>query len=95
MIRIVARNYPAPEHQEAILALARELVDKSRLEAGCRSYGLYQDVDHPELLTMLEEWESREALDRHMQSEHFTRIVPQLGRLMTRESELNVYRQLL
>jgi quinol monooxygenase YgiN len=28
-------------------------------------------------------------------SEHFTRIVPQLGKLMTRDADMNVYQQII
>jgi quinol monooxygenase YgiN len=30
-----------------------------------------------------------------MNSAHFTRIVPQLGKLMTRDADINVYQQII
>jgi quinol monooxygenase YgiN len=44
---------------------------------------------------MIEEWESREALETHLNSVHFTRIVPQMGKLMTRDADMNVYQQII
>ena len=44
---------------------------------------------------MIEEWESREALETHLNSAHFTRIVPQMGKLMTRDADMNVYQQII
>jgi len=95
MLKVIARNYPDLSHLEEIMSLYRELVTLSREQPGCVSYGLYQDADHPELLTMIEEWESREALENHLHSEGFLRIVPKLGSLMTRESEMNICQQVI
>jgi len=57
---------------------------------GCIAYSLYKDINNPSILTMIEEWESTEALDVHKQTEHFTRIVPMVGKLR-KSSELNIY----
>jgi len=37
---------------------------------GCINYDLYQDNDDPSLFYFLENWESRELLDRHSGSDH-------------------------
>jgi quinol monooxygenase YgiN len=95
MLKVVAKNYADPKHLDEILKLSRELVELTRGEPGCVSYGVYQDTEHPELLTMIEEWESREALETHLNSVHFTRIVPQMGKLMTRDADMNVYQQII
>ena len=70
MLKVVAKNYADPKHLDEILKLSRELVELTRGEPGCVSYGVYQDTEHPELLTMIEEWESREALETHLNSAH-------------------------
>lgn len=95
MLKVIARNYPDLSHLEEIMSLYRELVAASRKQPGCISYGLYADEDHPELLTMIEEWESHEMLENHLNSEDFQRIVPKLGSLMTRESEMNICQQVI
>ena len=95
MLKVVAKNYADLNHLEEIVSLCRELVEITRGEEGCISYGVYQDAEHPELLTMIEEWKSREDLDNHLHAEHFTRIVPQLGKLMMRPADMNVYEQII
>lgn len=95
MLKVVAKNFADPKHLDEILKLSRELVELTRGEPGCVSYGVYQDTEHPELLTMIEEWESREALETHLNSAHFMRIVPQMGKLMTRDADMNVYQQII
>ena len=52
MLKVVAKNYADLNHLDEILSLCRELVDITRGEEGCVNYGVYQDVEHPELLTM-------------------------------------------
>lgn len=95
MLKVVAKNYADLNHLDEILSLCRELVEITRREKGCIRYGVYRDAEHPELLTMIEEWKSREDLDTHLHAEHFTRIVPQLGKLMTRATDMNVYEQII
>lgn len=95
MLKVVAKNYADPQKIGDILALARDLVAETRSQPGCISYGLYQDTQHPELLTMIEEWESPEALNAHLHSDIFTRIAPRMGAMMTRAADMNVYQQVL
>lgn len=90
MIKVVAKGvYMEGKANEAI-AMYDELVKETRKEVGCISYNLFQDKDNKDILTMIEEWESVEALESHKNSEHFTRIVPKIGKLR-KSAELNVY----
>jgi quinol monooxygenase YgiN len=38
-------------------------------EEGCEQYELFQSVDDPETLVLLERWASQELLERHMEAE--------------------------
>lgn len=78
MIRLVANFYVKKEHLDEALALAKELVAETRKEEGCAQYDLAQALESPELIVILESWESQETLAAHSASEHFTRIVPAL-----------------
>jgi len=95
MIKVVAKNFVQEGKLEEVLALYKELVEDTREEEGCIKYELYQDEKDSNIIAMIEEWESREALNRHLNSEHFTRIVPQVKRFMVKETELNIYSKLL
>ena len=64
MICIVAKRYLKPGVLDEYTALAKELVESSRLEAGCADYGLYYKADE-NLCVMVEKWETQEALDVH------------------------------
>lgn len=95
MIKVVAKNFAQEDKINKILELYKELVELTRKEEGCIKYELYQDEKDATILTMIEEWESRQALDKHLKSEHFTRIVPSLKKLMSKEMDMNVYNKLI
>ena len=94
-IHIVARDHFKTECVDVALALIRELVAATRTEKGNISYTYCQDVNTPDTFAMLEVWESQEAMTAHLQSEHFTRILPQLTEKMAEPTRLEVYSELI
>ncbi len=94
MIKIVAKGIFYENKVDEALKLYEELVIKSQKENGCISYNLFRDVDDKTILTMIEEWESREAHNMHKNTEHFMRIVPLVSNLR-KSSELNIYELIL
>ena len=91
MIIIVAKNIIKEGKLEEFKAMAKELVNASRKEPGCISYCLNQDLNNKAVLTFIEEWENKEAIELHNNSAHFTRIVPKLGEFAEKASEVNLY----
>ncbi len=57
---------------------AIELVELSLHDKGCIDYDLYESKTNNDRYMIIETWESREALDAHMATEHFKRLVPEL-----------------
>lgn len=92
MISIIAKNHVHADQVEAFRALAKELVAETRKEPGCKAYALNQDLKDATVLTFIERWQDQQAIDAHVASPHFQRIVPQLNGL-TREQELRLYRE--
>lgn len=91
MIKGTARAVVKAEHREAFLALAREFMAKTRAEKGNISYKLYVSVADPNILTFFEEWESPEALDSHLNSEHFLRIAPLFAQMQAGPTMVDTY----
>ncbi len=91
LIRVVARDHVKPECREEALKLVKELVEETRKEEGNIAYAFHQDINDPDFFAMIEEWESPQALQAHGNSEHFTRIIPQLGALMAEPTRIEVY----
>lgn len=93
MIKIVAKHVVKPDQIDRYIELASELVLKTKqLDAGCIQYALFQDLNDPKILTIIEEWESQDALDKHMTALHFKEIVPKLGEFSEEPGEINLYR---
>lgn len=92
MIKVIAKNFAKEDKIDTVIALAKELVSKSVQEVGCLKYELYQDERTPCELVILEEWETKEDLDKHMASTHFQSLIPQMSAQMEKEPEINTYK---
>ena len=93
MIRIVAQSVIKDDKREEYVKFAKELIEKSKQEQGCISYGLFQDINDNSIFTFIEEWQDQKAIDLHNKSEHFTRIVPLLANFRIGNGEVNLYKE--
>ncbi len=59
---------------EVIRTLAAQL-GPTRVQPGCRKCDLYQDVESPEAITPVEEWESQADLDPRLRSEDYRAVL--------------------
>jgi quinol monooxygenase YgiN len=92
MVKVVAKHFVKPDQIDGFIKLAGELVAKTRqLDDGCTQYGLFQDLKDSKILTIIEEWESQDALDKHMKAAHFKEILPKLADLCENPGEINIY----
>ncbi len=82
MIHVIATIETAPGMREDFLAAFAELVPDVRAEQGCLEYGPAVDLataigDQPvpreNVVTVIEKWESVEALRKHLEAPHMTR----------------------
>ena len=81
MIRVVARIVVAEENVEEFLAIATELVEKTRELDGPVSYNLVRSLGDPTQFRMLEVWDELGKLEAHLAKEHFTTAIPRIGAL--------------
>ncbi len=58
-------------HLEQVKSEAQQLINLTRIEPGCIEYVLHQDNQDPFVLVFVERWESKDALESHIASEHF------------------------
>ena len=61
--------------------LGIELVNESRKDNGNVSYDLFLSATRPLVMMFCETWQDEEVLKAHIESEHFTRLVPQIEAL--------------
>lgn len=95
VVRVVAKNYVKKDKVDEVIELCKELVQLTREEEGCIKYEMFQDEQDPCILTMIEEWESRDHLNSHFEADHFKRIVPMLGEFHEKETEVNIYNKII
>ena len=88
MIKVVASNYIKSEHINTAEPLFREMIAATQKEKGCIEYRLFVKKDNPGHYVYVEEWESKVDLDNHMASEHFKRIIPQIDKLKSKNSDV-------
>lgn len=92
MIKIVAKQIVKADQINSYIKLMEELAEKTRqLDDGCIEYGLFQDIKNPQILTIIEEWENQDVLDRHMAAAHLKKIVPKLDAFYEMPGEVNFY----
>lgn len=91
MIKVIAKQMIKEDKVETFKKLVSELMSETKKEEGCIAYQLFQDVNNSGILTFIEEWQSREALQNHMKSRHYGEIVPKLAELQEKDAEINIY----
>jgi len=74
-IKIVATLAVQPTHRAELLAVFRNLVAKSRAEAGNLRYDLHQDMQNENRFVFVETWQDQAAVDSHNASSHFQGFV--------------------
>jgi quinol monooxygenase YgiN len=61
-----------PEKQKELVQTILSMIGPMEKEAGCLSCALFCNVEDKNLLNLLEEWQTRKDLDRHLRSEMFS-----------------------
>ncbi|MBW6521784.1 MAG: antibiotic biosynthesis monooxygenase [Desulfoarculaceae bacterium] len=61
-----------PEKQKEVLQTLLSLVEQPAKENGCLNYGVFNDVEDQNVFNVISEWENREHLDRHINSNRFS-----------------------
>ncbi|MBN8208579.1 antibiotic biosynthesis monooxygenase [Bacillus sp. NTK071] len=77
--------------EEAFLEEVRTLVEESRKEKGNISYTLMKDVEQENAYTMVEIWESLDAVEEHGQSQHFRAFVERAPEYLVAPLEVKSY----
>lgn len=92
MIKVVAKQIIKESQIEEFKTIALELVAMTRTyDVGVVEYGLYQDLQNPKAFTFIEEWESRKALNLHMEARHFKNLFPLLEAFYEKPIEVALY----
>ncbi len=91
MILVIANVTVQDGKQETFIDSAKKLVVETLKEAGNISYELKHDVNDKCLFTFVEHWQSTDALDLHMASNHFKTFGASIETLLAKDLDVKVY----
>ena len=70
-LRMIVR----PERRQDLLETMRGSLEPVRVERGCLSYRLYEDVEDRNAFVLLEEWETQQDLESHIRKDNQRRLL--------------------
>jgi len=91
MIVMLAEMPIASDSRDAALDLFEDLAAASRAEDGVVDYRVTTDVEAPNVVRVIEQYEDADAVDAHMASDHFERFQADIAPHMAGEPELHRY----
>lgn len=91
MVVVTAKIFFSEGKLKEADALLKELIEKTNQEDGCIEYKAYLHSQSSDEIVIIEKWESQGHLDAHMKTKHFTEILPKLGEMCSKETEISVY----
>jgi quinol monooxygenase YgiN len=77
-----------PDSREDAIEAAAELARKSREEDGVVDYRIAADIEDENVLRFFEQYEDEDAVESHMESDHFLAFQGQIGDFVAGEVEL-------
>jgi quinol monooxygenase YgiN len=86
-ILVTLKMVVRPERRSDLLEAMRGMVEPARVERGCLSYCLYQDVEDRNTLFLVEEWETQKDLESHISTDNQRRLL-ELMDLLKEQPEL-------
>ncbi len=90
MIVVRINMHALPEKQKEVVQTLLSLIAPMQREAGCLSYALLCDMKDKNMLCVIEEWENREKLDRHLKSDMFG-VLLGIKSLLHRSHGIRIY----
>jgi quinol monooxygenase YgiN len=75
MIVVVGRVKTDADKRDEMVRIAQTVAAASRAEAGCISYGVYEDTENSDEFVFVEEWESDAALQQHFRTPHIAEFM--------------------
>ena len=75
MILSTVRMIVQPERRQDLLETMRGMLEPARVERGCLSYRLYEDVEDRNTFALVEEWETQKDLENHIRKDNQRRLL--------------------
>lgn len=91
MVAVYVEEFLKEGVRDEYVKYMSELIKLTRQEEGNIAYNLFAPADDPAACFMIEVWETKEALDKHMASEHFLKFVPAGDVYKTEPSKIRIF----
>ncbi|WP_321507745.1 putative quinol monooxygenase [uncultured Methanoregula sp.] len=91
MIVVDARIVLVPEQKQMFEREVQKIMPRVRWESGCTRYELVADVSSPLVMHFLEEWESQQHLDNHLNELHMQEFFAKTATCHAAPTELKIY----
>lgn len=65
-LTVIAKFVAKAGKEEELRKELLERIEPTRAEAGCIFYDLHQDIENPAVMVFLENWKSKEDLEKHL-----------------------------
>jgi len=75
MIIGTVRILPPPDRRAAVLEVLRSVQGSVQAQPGCAACDVFEDRGPEPVVVLLERWETEEALEAHLRSEAYRRIL--------------------
>lgn len=91
---IIAENHIKPQDnsENELEKICKKMIRHTRSQPGCISYSLYQDLDNPYSLMFVEEWETEEDLNAHLNDEKFIEIYKYIEKCLIKDEVMKKYK---
>ena len=90
-LTVVAELTAKPGKEDDLRAALTGLIAPTRSEEGCVEYLLHESTDQPGRFVFYENWKSREALDRHLQTPYLQALGARSGELLAEPARILTY----
>jgi len=87
---ITAKLSIKPEKINDSIAVAKEMIEKSNKENGCKSYQLYQDPYNNTSFIFVEEYKNQAAVDAHFATDYFKAFGPKIANLVQEPAKIKI-----
>lgn len=87
---IIANLVIKPEKVKDFTDAAKEIIELSNKEAGCRFYQLYQNPYDNTKFVFVEEYINQAAVDAHFATDHFKAFGPKIGDMVVGASDIKI-----
>lgn len=78
------------EKRKEVIQTLLSMIEPAGKEKGCLSYEVFSDIEGKTVFNLIEEWETREDLDRHIRSERFSVLLGTKS-LLTKPLEMKIH----